>query len=274
VRDQEARYDRIAEGYARWWSPIHRPATIAVLDEIEPEVAAGATRILDVGAGTGALAAAAVARWPGVRVTGVDVSAGMIAVAERELGRLPADLRQRIELVRAPAERLPFGDGTFDIVVSTFVLQLVASAHRVLREARRVLVPGGTLAFAGWLGGGSLEADEAYAEALVGAGIAPPAGHGTDGDPRSPGDAAARLRRAGFGGVTARETRVVHRYTPDSYLAFLTRFDDEDLFTTLDPAARAALEADLLARLRRLGPDGLRLRLPVVVAKGRRTARA
>ena len=45
--------------------------------------------ILDVGCGTGALAAAAVRRWPGVRVTGVDASGGMLAVAARELGALP-----------------------------------------------------------------------------------------------------------------------------------------------------------------------------------------
>ena len=43
MTDEEARYDRIAEGYAQWWSPVHRPATLALLDEIEPAVAAGAT---------------------------------------------------------------------------------------------------------------------------------------------------------------------------------------------------------------------------------------
>src|SRR5262249_61703924 len=74
MTDQEARYDRIAEGYAQWWSPLHRPATLRLLEEIEPDIAAGARRLLDVGSGTGALARAAVARWPGVEVDGVDVS--------------------------------------------------------------------------------------------------------------------------------------------------------------------------------------------------------
>ncbi|MCJ7711286.1 MAG: methyltransferase domain-containing protein, partial [Chloroflexi bacterium] len=85
MTDQGARYDRIAEGYAQWWSPVHRPATLALLDEIEAPVAAGATRILDVGCGTGALVSAVVTRWPHVSVTGVDLSPGMLAVAEREL---------------------------------------------------------------------------------------------------------------------------------------------------------------------------------------------
>ncbi len=275
MTDQEARYDRIAEGYARWWSPIHRPATIAMLDVIAPEVESGATRILDLGCGTGALAAAAVSRWPAARVTGVDVSAGMLDVAERELSALPPAARDRIDLVRASADQVPFADGTFDVVVSGFVLQLVPSAHRVLREGRRVLRPEAMLVFATWLAGGSLRADDAYADALVAADLEPPGGGGGQGnDPRSPRDAAARLRRAGFGEVVATQTEVDHRYTPESYLAFLASFDDEDLFATLEPQARIALETDLLGRLRALPPDDLHLRLPVVIASGRRTGRA
>ena len=64
-----------------------------------------------------------------------------------------------------------------------------------------------------------------------------------------------------------------HRYTPEGFLGFLARFDDEELFATLEPAARAALEADLLARLRALPPDGLRMRLPIAIVTGRRSAR-
>jgi hypothetical protein len=50
----------------------------------------------------------------------------------------------------------------------------------------------------------------------------------------------------------------------------MTRFDDEDLFRTMQPADRAVLEADLLSRLRTLPADGLRLVLPIVYASGRR----
>jgi SAM-dependent methyltransferase len=273
VTDQEARYDRIAEGYARWWSPVHRPATLALLDEIEPAMADGATRILDVGCGTGALAAAAVGRWPRVRVTGVDASAGMLAVATRELGVLDASIRDRVTLVQATADRLPFGDDHFDIVVTAFVLQLVPSRYRALREARRVLAPGGTLAHASWMAGGSFPADDAYADALVGAGLEPRDGGGDHDEPRSIGEAAAQLRRAGFSGARARRYEVDHRFTPEGFLAFLTRFDDEELFASLEPAARDSLEADLLARLRALPPDGLRMQLPIAITTGRRTAR-
>jgi SAM-dependent methyltransferase len=273
VTDQEARYDRIAEGYAQWWAPVHRPATLALLDEIAPAVTGGATRILDVGCGTGALAAAAVERWPGVRVTGVDASTGMLAVATRELGLLPDAARDRVSLVRATADRLPFVDGAFDIVVTAFVLQLVPSRYRALREARRVLAPGGVLAHATWLDGGSFPADDAYADALAAAGLAPRDAGGAHDEPRSPDEAGAQLRRAGFTGVTARRGEVDHRFTPEGFLAFLACFDDEELFATLEPAAREELEADLLARLRTLPPDGLRMRLPIAIAAGRRSTR-
>jgi ubiquinone/menaquinone biosynthesis C-methylase UbiE len=273
VHDEEARYDRIAEGYAAWWSPIHRPATLGLLREIEAAVASGATRILDLGCGTGALAAAMVARWPAVRVTGVDISAGMLAIAAGEVAGLPGTAAGRVTLVQAPADRLPFADGAFDIVVTAFVLQLVPSRLRALREARRVLGPGGMLATLTWMAGGSLAADAAYDDALVAAGL-DPRGGGAHDDPVDPEAAAARLRRAGLSGVRTREDAVAHGYTPEEYLAFVARFDDEDLFASLDRPTRAALEADLVARLRALPPEGLRLRLPVVYATGRRSARA
>jgi SAM-dependent methyltransferase len=273
MTDQEARYDRIAEGYATWWSPIHRPVTLQVLDEIAPEVEAGARKLLDIGSGTGALAAAAVQRWPEVQVTGIDVSAGMLALADRELRVLPERQRARIDLVQAPADRLPFADGTFEIAVTTFVLQLVPSAHQAMREARRVLRPDGTLALATWMEGGRIDADEAYVDALEAAGMDPPEIGGDHGDPRTPDEAAARLRRAGFGGVTAHATAVDHAFTTDSYLAFVTRFDDADRWDELTDDERARLEPDLRARLDAIGPEGRRMWLPVAIAKGRRTHR-
>ena len=273
MTDQEARYDRIAEGYATWWSPIHRPVTLQALDEVAPEVEAGATRLLDIGSGTGALAAAAVRRWPRVHVTGVDVSAGMLALADRERAALPRAQRERIDLVQAPADRLPFEVGTFDIAITTFVLQLVPSAYRALREARRVLRADGTLASATWLEGGRIGADDAYVDALEAAGMDPPEVGGDHGDPRTPEEAAARLRRAGFGSVTAHRTAVDHAFTTDAYLAFVTRFDDADRWEELTPDERARLEPDLRARLDAIGPEGRRLWLPVAIAKGRRTRR-
>jgi ubiquinone/menaquinone biosynthesis C-methylase UbiE len=271
MTDQEARYDRIAEGYATWWSPVHRTATLGVLDEVGNGLAAGARRILDVGCGTGALAVAAAGRWPSLLVDGVDASDGMLAIARRELDERPPLVRDRVAYTRADADRLPFDDGTFDVVVSAFVLQLVPSRPRALREMRRVLRPGGRLAFVTWLrADASLAADAAYDDALTAAGMEPREPGGGHDDIASPAAAAAQLRRAGLRGVSARADRLEHDFTPEGFVGFITQFDDEDMFRTMDPADRARLEQDLLRRLRALPPGGLRLVLPIVYASGRR----
>jgi len=271
VTEQQVRYDRIAEGYAAWWSPVHRGATLRLLDEVAGEAAEGACRILDVGCGTGALSVAAAERWPTVTVDAIDASDGMLAIARGELDEHRAPVRTRVRYAQGHADRLPFDDGTFDVVVSAFVLQLVPSRPRALREMRRVLRPGGRLACVTWLQGEApFAADAAYDDALAAAGLDPREPGGDHDDIASPAAAIAQLRRAGFRGATARPGRLEHAFTPEGFAGFITRFDDEDLFRTLEAAARAELEAGLLRRLRALPPDGLRLVLPIVYASGRR----
>jgi SAM-dependent methyltransferase len=62
-----------------------------------------------------------------------------------DLGRTPAGVPA--DLVRAPAEYLPFADASFDTVVSTLVLCTVADPERAVAEVARVLRPGGRLLF-------------------------------------------------------------------------------------------------------------------------------
>jgi SAM-dependent methyltransferase len=276
---QESRYDRIAEGYARWWSPVHRPATLRLLDvvaadpvPIEDHAAdrgpARGRRILDVGCGTGAMAVEAVTRWPHVEIDATDVSAGMLAVAGRTVDAAGPP-GERIRLTQAAADRLPFPDGTFDVALAAFVLQLVPSRPRALREMRRVLRAGGRLAYVGWLAGDlPLAADAAWDAALDAAGLGGRESPGGHDDLASAAAAVAQLRAAGLSRVTAREDRVVHQFTPEGYAAFVTRFDDGDLVGSLEPDVREALEADLVARLRDLPDAGLRLELPIVYATG------
>ena len=74
-------------------------------------------------------------------VHGIDTSAHVLALAEargRDLGREPV-------LAIGDAGRLPYPDGSFDTVVATFVLCSVDDVGATLREARRVLRPGGTV---------------------------------------------------------------------------------------------------------------------------------
>jgi SAM-dependent methyltransferase len=93
-------------------------------------------RLLDVGAGRGAVARAALAR--GCAVTAVDASAGMVS-------RLAAD-HPEIEAHQRDAEALGFPDGSFDVVTAGFVVQVLTEPEVALTEFRRVLAPGGVLA--------------------------------------------------------------------------------------------------------------------------------
>lgn len=97
-----------------------------------------AGEVLEVGVGTGLN----LPWYPdGIRLTGIDLSPGMLAVARdraRVLG-LDADLRE------ASADALPFADASFDTVVSTITLCGVPDVRGAIAEMFRVLRPGGRL---------------------------------------------------------------------------------------------------------------------------------
>ncbi len=98
-------------------------------------------RVLEIGAGTGANL-----RHYGPGVEALTLTEPEPAM-ERRLLRHVADVRPGAVVVRAPAEDLPFLDGSFDVVVSTLVLCGVSDQQRVLRQVRRVLRPGGRFVF-------------------------------------------------------------------------------------------------------------------------------
>lgn len=263
-----ARYDSLAEGYARHWGPVIRPAAEALLQRLEGVVPSGG-RILDVGTGTGTLALGALARWPGATVTGVDASDAMLDLAaEAARERLPQRDQARFQRATAVAEQLPFDEAVFDVAISSFVLQLVPSRAAALREIRRVLRPGGRLGWVTWLAGGErFRGDEIVDELLDEFGFDPPE-HGDPGDPASVAAAAHATRRAGFGDVRAEAGALVHRWEPAAYQAFITEFDEQGTFESLGRRERARAERLLLERLRALGPSDLTMRLPVVYVTG------
>jgi len=275
--DQGARYDRIAEGYARHWAPVIRPAAVRLLDHLGSMVPAGSSHLLDIGTGTGTLAMAALERWPAAHVTGIDASSEMAlwagAEADRRLG--PAR-RGRFETAVALADRLPFDDATFDLGMSSFVLQLVPDRSAALAEAHRVLRPGAPFGYVTWLRhrGEPDPPDRVFDEVLDELGFDPPEADPPGRDPASPRAAAAGLRRVGFRRVRAWADVVEHRWTPRSYVDFLEGFAEESLFDELVERERRDLRRRLLARLRELSRSDMRLRLPIVYVVGSAAGRA
>ena len=94
-------------------------------------------KILDVACGTGVLARAVARQLPGSSVTGIDLNPGMLAVASKHA--------PTIDWQQGSAEELPFGNESFDTVLSQFGLMLFSSPKTALMEMKRVLKPGGTL---------------------------------------------------------------------------------------------------------------------------------
>ncbi|UYN94639.1 MAG: class I SAM-dependent methyltransferase [Enhydrobacter sp.] len=97
---------------------------------------------LDVGCGTGRLLAFLHDAWPGLKLTGLDLSAPYLAEARRLIGRTA-----RVKLVEGAAETLPFDDMSFDFIVSSFLLhELPAEVrHKTLLEMARVVKPDGRI---------------------------------------------------------------------------------------------------------------------------------
>jgi demethylmenaquinone methyltransferase/2-methoxy-6-polyprenyl-1,4-benzoquinol methylase len=147
--DVQAMFSAIADGYDTFdhvaslgQDLLWRPRALWALDRFrrgKPAV----RRALDVGCGTGDLTRLTARHLPASEVTGVDFTGRMVAIAAaRTRGRSEG---RRVRYDRASALRLPFRSGTFDLVLSAFVVRNLPKLDDAFRELRRVLAVGGTL---------------------------------------------------------------------------------------------------------------------------------
>jgi ubiquinone/menaquinone biosynthesis C-methylase UbiE/predicted DsbA family dithiol-disulfide isomerase len=103
-------------------------------------------RVLDIGSGSGTdVLVAALKTGPEGRVTGLDFTDGMIAKARANIAKAKA---KNVKIVEGNAERIPFEEGSFDVVTTNGVLNLVPDKKQAMREIYRVLRSGGRLQLA------------------------------------------------------------------------------------------------------------------------------
>jgi SAM-dependent methyltransferase len=132
-------FDRAATFYDAT-RKLPEDAAFAITNGLLTEIRnAGTDSVLEVGVGTGRISRPLMAA--GIHVTGVDISAQMMAQLLAQLGpeHTPPNL------LLGDATRLPLRDGSFRAAIVVHVFHLVASAAAAIAEIRRALVPGGVL---------------------------------------------------------------------------------------------------------------------------------
>ena len=143
------------ERYVGRWSRLVARDFLAWLD-LPPRLG-----WLDVGCGTGALRAGILAATQPAALMGVDPSEGFLELAR---ARLP-DARVRFET--GDAQKLPLPDDTVDVAVSGLMLNFVPDQPRAMRELRRVVRPGGTVALYVWDYAGAMQLMRYFWDAAV-----------------------------------------------------------------------------------------------------------
>ncbi|MGP3769731.1 class I SAM-dependent methyltransferase [Streptomyces sp. SDT5-1] len=99
-------------------------------------------RVLELAAGTGALTTAVLDATPGVHVLATDLNDAMVSRGSAQ--------EPRAEWRQADAQKLPFDDGSFDLVLCQFGVMFFPDRPGAYAEARRVLVPDGRFLFSSW----------------------------------------------------------------------------------------------------------------------------
>jgi len=180
-----AGYDRGVEAYDALWSPVILPPAIAVVNALGLGCH---SRVVDVGAGTGALLESLQSAAPAVQVVALDASAEMLRIAQR----------RGAAAVRGDALDLPFADRTTDAVLLAYVLFHLADPRQGLAEAARVLRTQGRVGAVTWAWTRSPRAAAVWDEVLADAGVPPAPPRQVDADLDRPDAVDTLLRSVGF----------------------------------------------------------------------------
>ena len=128
-----AQFDRLAPV----WDSMRRPEAFAALERALETLPVAPKRVLDLGTGTGLAAFVVARRFPEAEVVGVDLANGMVEQARQDT---PPELAGRVSFQQADAQRLPFEEGSFELVQ-------LANMIPFFDELARVVSPGGHVVF-------------------------------------------------------------------------------------------------------------------------------
>lgn len=205
-------------------------------------------KVLDVAAGNGNVSLAAARRW--CEVVSTDY---VPALLDKGRQRAAAE-RLNISFREADAEALPFGDCSFDVIVSTFGVMFTPDQDRAAAEMARVCKPGGKIGLANWTPEGFI----GQLFKTIGKHLPPPAGV------KSPALWGTRERTMELFGSNASSIKTeprnfVFRYrSAEHWLEIFKTYYGPLLkaFAALEPAGQKALQADVTALIERFNKSG------------------
>ena len=242
VGELARRYSADAEAYRELWAPELLPLARRLLERLDP---VRARRMLDLGAGVGALAPYERTAAPDALIVLGDRAEGMIRLAPAENPRVVLD-----------AQALPFADGVFDAVVMAFMLFHVPEPTDALVEVARIVRPGGLVGVATWGESRPRAAIEAWTEELD--------AHGAGDDPvaiahhdrmDTEAKVAALLRFAKLDVETIETVRSERPITLDEFVALRTRIGSAARrLGTLDAGRRERCIERAIARIQGMDP--------------------
>jgi ubiquinone/menaquinone biosynthesis C-methylase UbiE len=206
------------------------------------------SRVLDVAAGNGNCSLAAARRW--CDVTSTDYVPALLEEGRRraEADRLPIRFQQ------ADAEALPFADGAFDVVLSSFGVMFTPNHARAASELLRVCRPDGRIGLANWTPGGFI----GRLFGLIGRyappppALTPPARWGTE-------DYVEHLFRASASDIHTLHRKFVFRYRSAQHWidVFRTWYGPvHKAFASLSAEAQQRLEQDLIHMIQEFNTSG------------------